>query len=297
MNIAITGATGRLGRLVIQKLKQIVPTEQLIGLARSPEKASDLGIAVREADYDRADTWKDALAGVDTLLLISSSELGKRVQQHRHVLAAAKAAGVSRVVYTSLLHAETSPLSLAPEHLETESMLRSFGLPHTILRNGWYTENYTGSMGAILEHGAVFGSAGEGRISSASRSDYADAAVEALTGQGHVGRTYELAGDASYTLVDLAAEISRQTGREIPYRHLPEADYAAALVGAGLPEPFAQALASWDVGASEGALFEDDRVLSTLISRPTTPMAETVREALSGLESSLEGGSEKGRSS
>ena len=187
---------------------------------------------------------------------------------------------MGRIVYTSLLHADTSPLSLAEEHLATEAELKASGIPFTILRNGWYTENYTGSIPGALAGGAFLGSAGEGKISSATRADYAEAAVAALTGDGHEGKTYELAGDEAWTLSDLAAEISRQTGRTIPYKNLPEAEYAAALEGFGLPEVLARAIASWDVGASQGALFDDCRQLSTLIGRPTTPLSIAVADAL-----------------
>jgi len=178
------------------------------------------------------------------------------------------------------LHADTSPLNLADGHRGTEAELRLSGIPFTILRNGWYTENYTASVPAALAGGAFLGSAGNGRISSALRVDYADAAVAVLTSDGHEGKTYELAGDEAYTLSDLAAEISRQTGRTIPYNNLPEADYAAALTGLGLPEPLAHAYASYDVGASQDALFDNGRQLSALIGRPTTPLATAVAEAL-----------------
>lgn len=280
MTLAVTGATGQLGRLVIENLKARAPAADIIALARSPLKAGDLGVAAREADYARPQTLETALVGVDALLLISSSEVGQRARQHQNILDAAKRAGVQRIVYTSLLHADVSPLSLAEEHCATEAALKATGLAHTILRNGWYTENYTGSLGAALAHGALIGSAGAGRISSAAREDYAAAAAVALASDGHVGRTYELVGDQAWTLADLAAEVSRQTGRTIPYRDLPEADYAAALVGAGLPDGLAGAIAGWDVGASKDALFDDGRQLSALIGRPTTPLAQSVAAAL-----------------
>lgn len=280
MTIAITGATGQLGRLVVAHLRAQAPSEPLVALVRSPAKAADLGIPAREADYARPETLDAALTGVDTLLLISSSEVGQRAVQHRNVIDAAKRAGVERIVYTSLLHADTSPLSLAVEHRDTESALKAAGIPFTILRNGWYTENYTGSIAGALAGGAFIGSAGEGRISSAARADYAEAAAVVLTSTGHDGKTYELAGDASYTLSDLAAEISRQSGKTIPYKNLPEAGYAAALTGFGLPAGLAQAIASWDVSASQGALFDDGRQLSRLIGRPTTPLSAMVAAAL-----------------
>lgn len=279
MTVAITGATGQLGRLTIAKLKKLLPASEIVALARAPEKA-DLGVETRAFDYDRPEALAPALTGVEKLLLISSNEIGKRGGQHSAVIAAAKAAGVREIVYTSLLHADRSPLSLAGEHVETERALAASGIAHTILRNGWYSENYTGSIAPALAHGAFVGAAGQGRISGAARADYAEAAAVVLAGQGHAGKVYELAGDSAWTLADLAAEISAQTGRDIPYVDLSEADYAAALVGAGLPEGLAAAIASWDVGASQGALYDESRALSALIGRPTTPLADVVRAAL-----------------
>lgn len=280
MTIAITGATGHLGQLVIEKIKQKVDASEIVALVRTPAKAAGLGVATREADYTRQDTLDVALKGVDTLLLISGNEIGQRAVQHENVIRAAVKNGVKRIVYTSLLHADKSPLNLAPEHVQTEQALKNSGLDYTILRNGWYSENYTGSIAPALGLGAFYGSAGEGKISSAPREDYAEAAVVALTGQGHEGKTYELAGDEFYTLTDLAAEITAQSGKDIPYRNIPEADYAAALKNAGLPDGFAEAIASWDTGASQNALFDDSHVLSKLIGRKTTPIAVSVQKAL-----------------
>lgn len=280
MTIAVTGATGQLGRLIIESLKSKVAADGIVALVRSPEKAGDLGVEARAFDYSRADQLAPALAGVDTLMLVSSSEIGQRAVQHRNVIEAAKQAGVGRIVYTSVLHADTSPLDLAAEHRETEAALAEVGIPTTILRNGWYSENYAGSIQGALMSGALVGSAGEGRVSSAARADYAEAAATVLTSAGHEGKTYELAGDVAWTLPNLAAEISLQTGRDIPYKDLPEADYAAVLKGAGVPEGFAHAIAGWDVAASKGALFDDGHQLSALIGRPTTPLAQTVKMVL-----------------
>lgn len=282
MTIAVTGATGQLGRIVIAKLKAVVAATDIVALVRSPGKADDLGVSARAFDYAKPELLEGALAGIDTLLLISSSEVGQRAVQHRNVIEAAKRAGVKRIVYTSLLHADTSVLSLAAEHVETEAMLKASGLPVTILRNGWYSENYTGSIAGALAGGAFIGSAGTGKISGAPRVDFAEAAVIALTTAGHDGKTYELAADEAWTLADLAAEISRQTGKDIPYKNLPEAEYAAALSGFGLPGDFAAAIASWDVSASQGALFDESRQLSALIGRPTTPLSVPVAAALKG---------------
>ena len=280
MKIGITGATGQLGRLVVDKLKERVSKENLVGLVRSPEKAADLEIETREFDYTKSDSLSKALKGIDHLLLISGSEVGQRKTQHENVIKAAKQAGIKWIVYTSLLHAETSSLSLAIEHVATEDFLASSGIPHTILRNGWYTENYTVSLPIAVKTGAVVGSAAEGRISSATREDYAEAAAVVLTSEGHVGKVYELAGDSAYTLKDYAAEIASQTGKDIPYKDLPEQEYAVVLTASGLPEGLAQAIASWDVGVSKGDLFNEGKVLSGLIGRPTTSLSDTVKKAL-----------------
>lgn len=281
--IAITGATGQLGRLVIQNLLKTVPASEIIAAVRSPEKAADLaalGLQVRQADYTQPATLEAAFQGVDKLLLISSSEVGQRAPQHAAVIAAAKKAGVKLLAYTSILRADSSPLGLAAEHKETETMLRDSGIPFVLLRNGWYTENYTGSVGAAVQYGAVMGSAKDGRIASAARADYAAAAAAVLTKEGQAGKVYELAGDTAYTLTDLAAEIARQSGKPIVYKDMPEAEYKAALMQVGLPEGFAALLADSDVGASKGGLFDDGHQLSQLIGRPTTPLADVVKAAL-----------------
>ena len=280
MKIGITGATGQLGRLVVEKLKQGVNAENLVALVRSPEKAADLEIEAREFDYVKSGSLANALQGIDHLLLISGSEVGQRKAQHENIIKAAQEAGVKWIVYTSLLHADTSSLSLAAEHVATENLLKSANIPHTILRNGWYTENYTASVPGAVGAGAFVGSAGEGKISSASREDYAEAAAVVLTGEGHVGKVYELAGDVAYTLKDLAAEISGQTGKDIPYNNLSEEDYAGVLKSLGLPEGLARAIAGWDIGVSKGDLFDDGKVLSKLIGRPTTPFADEIKKAL-----------------
>lgn len=280
MTIAVTGATGQLGRLLIERLRAKLPAADIVALARTPSKAADLGVEVREADYARPDTLDKALAGIDTLMMISASEVGQRLPQHSNLIEAAKKAGVKRVVYTSVLHGERSTLSLAPEHVETEALLKASGLSFTLLRDGWYTENYTASVGPAVANGAFIGSAGQGKIASAARADFADAAVAVLTTTGHEGKTYELAGDSAYTLAELAAEISRQTGKDIPYMDLPPADYAAALTAAGVPAPWPEVLASSDAEAAKGALFDDSRVLSKLIGRPTTSLKDSVAAAL-----------------
>ncbi len=250
------------------------------------KKAADLsrqGIQVRQADYSQPATLDSAFAGADKVLLISSSEVGQRLPQHKAVIDAAKRAGVQLLAYTSVLHADTSALSLAKEHRETEDYLRASGLPFALLRNGWYTENYTAGIPGALAHGAVMGCADEGRISSASRLDYAEAAAVLLTSKtAQAGNVYELAGDESYTLSEFAAQLSTQSGKSLPYVNLPQAEFEAALIQAGLPDFVARLLADSDAAAAKGALFEDSRQLSALIGRPTTPLSATIAETLKG---------------
>ena len=280
MKIAVTGATGQLGNLVIAELKNKAGSENLVALVRNPEKAGSLGTEVRVFDYSKPETLAAGLEGIDRLLLISSSEVGKRFEQHTNVIEAAKQAGVRWIVYTSLLHAADSSLSLAGEHVETEQALKESGIPHTILRNGWYTENQAGAIAGALAAGSLVGSAGDGKISGASRRDFAEAAASVVLDEKHIGKVYELAGDEAYTLTDFAAEISKNSGKNIPYTNLPETEYASILKSAGLPGGLAEAIASWDTGIAKGDLYNDSRQLSELIGRPTTPMAATVKEAL-----------------
>lgn len=281
--IVITGATGQLGRLVITLLLKKVPAASLVATVRNVEKAEEiaaLGVQVRQADYNQPASWNAALQGADKVLLISSSEIGQRTQQHRAVIDAAKRAGVKLLAYTSVLHADTSVLGLAGEHRETEAAIRASGLPFVLLRNGWYTENYAMGIPAALSLGAVYGCAGDGRISSAARADYAEAAAVVLTSDNPAGKVYELAGDTSYTLSEFAVEISRQSGKAISYVNLPEAEYKKALLGTSLPEFLAEQLANSDTGVSMGALFDDGKQLSKLIGRPTSALATAVRAAL-----------------
>ncbi len=282
--IVITGASGQLGRLVIQSLLTKVPASRIVAAVRNPQKASDLaalGVQIRRADYTDSAFLDAAFQGAEKVLLISSSEVGQRLAQHRNAIDAARRAGVSLLAYTSLLHADTSPLGLAGEHVATEAWLAQSGVPFVLLRNGWYTENYLASIPPALQHGAFIGSAGEGRIASAARADYAEAAAVVLTTPSQSSKVYELAGDEAYTLAEFSAELSRQSGKAIPYVDLPENDYKAALIGAGLPEPIAGLLADSDSGAAKGGLFDATRQLGTLIGRPTTPLAVSMRAALS----------------
>lgn len=281
--IAVTGATGHLGRLVIAALLKKVPASEIVAAVRNVEKAGDiaeLGVRVRYADYNQPSTWDDALEGADKVLLISSSEVGQRAKQHRSVIDAAVRSRVKLLAYTSILRADSSPLGLAAEHKETESRIRASGMPFTLLRNSWYTENYTAGIPGALGQGALYGCAGEGRIASAARLDYAEAAAYVLTAENQAGRVYELAGDTAYTLAELAAEISHQYGRNIKYVNLPEAEFKNVLVKAGFPEAVAALLADSDTGISKGGLFDDGHQLSKIIGRPTTSLAAAVAAAM-----------------
>lgn len=279
--ITVTGATGQLGRLVIHALRNRgVPVNGITAAVRSPEKAADLGVRTVLADYSRPQTLVDALTGTDRLLLISSSEVGSRLEQHRNVVEAARAAGVGLIAYTSLLRADTAGIALATEHVATEEIIRGSGLPYALLRNSWYIENYTSNLAQILQYGAVLGSAGDGRVSAATREDYAAAAAAVLAGGDHDNTAYELGGDESFTLTELATEITRQTGTEVAYRDLPVEEYTRVLVSAGVPEPMAAALADSDLGIARGRLYTDSGDLGKLIGRPTTTLAEALEVAI-----------------
>ena len=281
--IAITGATGQLGQHVFANLLNTTAANQLVAVVRNPAKAEALsqkGVVIRQADYGDEAALTKALQSVDKLLIISSSEVGQRAPQHRNIINAAKAAGVKFIAYTSLLHADTSPLGLADEHVATEKMLADSGIPYALLRNGWYTENYLASAPAALEHGVFIGAAGEGKIASATRADYAAAAARVIAEDGHAGKVYELAGDHGWTLSELAAELAKQSGKNVVYQNLSQADFAAALKSVGLPAGLADMLADSDVGASKGGLFDDSHTLSKLIGRPSTSLAESVKGIL-----------------
>jgi NAD(P)H dehydrogenase (quinone) len=283
---AVTGASGQLGRLVIAELLKTVPAGQIIAVVRDPAKAADLaakGVVVRQADYSRPETLGPALAGADKVLLISGNEVGRRVPQHKAVFNAAKAAGAKLVGYTSVLRADGSKLGVADEHRQTEQALKAAGVPWVLLRNGWYTENYLGNISTALQYGALSGASGEGRISAATRADYAAGTAAVLTSaEPQGGRTYELAGDEAFTMAQFAAELSRQSGKPVAFNNLSEADYKAQLLGFGLPEPIAQMVARSDAAAAQGDLYDDSRQLSRLIGRPTTPLKDVIAKALAG---------------
>jgi len=281
--IAITGANGQLGQLVIKSLLQKTQASNIVALVRNPDNAQSLreqGIEVRKSDYNQPDTLTSALQGVDKLLLISGSEVGSRVSQHQAVINAAKDAGVKLFAYTSILKADSSPMMLAQEHKATETLITESGLPAVILRNGWYTENYTQSLQGVLQAGAVAGAAQQGKLFTAARKDYAEAAAVVLTSENQAGKVYELAGDEGFTLAEYAAEISKQTDKDIPYADMSGDDFAKLLVQVGLPEGFAGALADSEVQAAKGWLAEESKTLSQLIGRATTPLAESVAEVL-----------------
>lgn len=284
MKLAITGASGQLGRLVVENLLATEPAASLRLLVRSPEKVADLaarGVEVVAFDYAKPENLAPALSGVDRLLLISGSEVGHRIPQHKAVIDAAKAAGVGLVLYTSVLRAQQSSMILAGEHKATEDMLAASGLNYVLLRNGWYIENYLSAVQAEIAHGVV-GASGEGRISAAARADYAAAAAEVLRKGASSGTVYELAGDTSFSKADFAAELSRASGKPVTYTNLTEAAYKDVLVQVGLPEGFAAILADCDTCTAKGDLEDNSKTLSSLTGRPTTPLSVMVAEAVKG---------------
>lgn len=284
MSIVVTGATGQLGRLTVEALlRRGIPAADIIATGRDTARIKDLadrGVTVRRADFADADSLAKAFAGADGLLLISASvPVDQRVANHRRAMDAALAAGVSLVAYTSTTHADTATTVIGSTHNETERYLRDRGIPSVLLRNGWYLENYTGQLPQILRNNAVVGAAGEGRISAASRADYAEAAAVVLTAEGHTGAVYELGGDESFTLAELAAAISASAGKQVAYADLPVAEFARVLAGAGVPAGLAEVLADADLGMSRGEMYTDSGDLRRLIGRPPVTLAEALAVA------------------
>ncbi|MDR6986759.1 NAD(P)H dehydrogenase (quinone) [Paenarthrobacter nitroguajacolicus] len=283
MSIVITGATGQLGRHVVEALlERGVPADDIVATGRSVGKLADFaarGVQVKEMDYEVPSSVADALKGATKVLLISSSAVGQRVDQHRTVIEAAKAEGVELLAYTSIANAETTGMKLAAEHQATEDILKESGVPFVLLRNGWYLENYTEQLPGTLAQGSLAGSAGEGKVSGASRADYAHAAAAVLVAGDQAGKVYELGGDEAFTMDELAAEISAATGKTVVYNDLPAAGYAGLLTSVGVPEAFAEILADSDLGIARGDLLVTGGDLQKLIGRPSTPLSEAVRSA------------------
>jgi NAD(P)H dehydrogenase (quinone) len=284
MTTAVTGATGQLGAHVVAELlgRGVAPSE-IVAVVRDADKAADLAakdVQVRVADYSDPAALRAALEGVDKLLLISGSEVGKRIPQHANVIEAAELAGVQLIAYTSLLNADTSGIALAPEHVATEERLAASSVQAVLLRNGWYWENYFDAIGPAVESGTLYGAAGEGRIAAATRADYAAAAAAVLTSEDQGGKIYELGGNDRITYAELAKVISDVAGKPVAYQDLPEADYAAALAGAGVPEAFAAVLAGADRGIARGELDTDSGDLQALIGGPSTAVADAIKPAL-----------------
>ncbi|WP_433524500.1 SDR family oxidoreductase [Nocardia pseudovaccinii] len=282
MTVAVTGAGGQLGRLVVEALLREGATP-VVAIVRDPQKVADLaerGVEVRQASYDDAEALDRALAGVDRVLLVSGNEFGARVAQHTNVIRAAERAGVKLLAYTSIPRATENPLILAQEHRGTEEVLAESTVPHTLLRNGWYWENYCGGLGHAVESGVLHGAAGAGRVAGAARADYAEAAAKVLTTDGHAGRIYELGGDERLTYAELAQVISQASGKPVRYENLSKQDYSAALEQAGLPGNYAAVLADADAGVDDGILDVDSGDLQKLLGRPSTPAVEVFRAAL-----------------
>ena len=283
MKIAITGATGQLGNLVIEQLLQLTAAQNIVVLVRNVDKAEHFkaqGIELREFDYDRPETLVPALLGIDKLLLISANEIGRRTPQHQAVIDAAKVAGVPYLAYTSLLRADTSPLGLAQEHRETEKLIQDSGITYTFLRNNWYSENYLAGVAHTIEIGTLFGAAQDGRISSASRIDYAEAAAKVLTSTGHENKTYELAGSESFSLSDLATFIGQAVNKDIIYQNLSAEEYTQGLTQAGLPAGLVDEIVDADIQTIQGAMYTDSKDLEQLIGRNTTSIQDAIKAAL-----------------
>ncbi|WNV83401.1 SDR family oxidoreductase [Umezawaea sp. Da 62-37] len=283
--IVVTGATGHLGKLVVEALLRKVPASEVVAAVRTPAKAADLaerGVQVRTADYTDPASLVAAFAGADKVLLISGNEVGQRLPQHTAVINAAKEAGVAHLVYTSILHADTTTMALAPEHKATEEAIHASGLPFTFLRNGWYTENYAQTIAQAVQTGTFAGSAGDGKVGAAARADFADAAATVLTTDGHEGKAYELAADEPWSYQELADELTRATGKTITYQDVPPAQHQEVLTAAGVPAPFATMLVDSDRGIATGELVSTTGDLSRLAGRPTTPLRESVAEILKG---------------
>jgi NAD(P)H dehydrogenase (quinone) len=283
VSIVVTGATGQLGRHVLEALlERGVPAEEIVAAGRSVEKLADFaarGVHVQPMDYADAASVQAALKGAKRVLLISGSEVGQRVDQHRTVIEAARAEGVELLAYTSIANADTTAMLLADEHKATEALLRESGVPFVLLRNGWYLENYTEQLPGTLAQGAVAGSAGDGKVSGASRADYAHAAAAVLVASDQAGKVYELGGDDAFSMADLASEISAATGKSISYNNLPAGEYAGLLASVGVPEAFAEILADSDLGIARGDLLVSTGDLRRLIGRPTTSLGQAVRAA------------------
>lgn len=280
--IVVTAATGKLGTHVVNQLLERVPADSIRVAVRTPSKAAhwaERGVQVAQADYEDRASLEAAFQGADRVLLISSSEIGSRLRHHGNAIDAAVAAGVGHLVYTSLLKADATHIALADEHVPTEEKIRASGLTHTILRNGWYTENYTENLDGPLGMGAFYGAAQDGKISAATRADYAAAAVAVLTGSGHEGKTYELGG-SSFTMQQLADTVGEAAEKDLKYVDLPEEAYRKALLDAGLPEVLADLFSNADAAIAQGDLETESDDLQHLIGRPSTPLGDAVRSAL-----------------
>jgi len=284
MTILVTGATGHLGGLTVEALlARGVPADQITAGGRGVERLAGLaerGVRTVHLDYSDGASIGAAVEGADKVLIVSGNEFGQRVAQHVAVATAAAKAGAGLVAYTSAPYADTTTLQLAAEHRATEAAIAEIDVPHTFLRNSWYFENYTAQIPAYLAQGAVVGAAGDGRISGAARSEYAEAAAAVLAGDGHEGKVYELGGDDAFTLADLAASISRHSGKQIGYRNVSVAELTGILEGAGLPAPIAGIMADTDRGITEGALLVTSGDLSRLIGHPTSSLDDAVAAAL-----------------
>lgn len=280
MSIAVTGASGQLGRRAIENLKTRVDSHNIVALVRSPEKAADLGLEVRAFDYTKPENQVAALEGVKTLVLIPSGASPDRLGWHLNVINAAKTAGVGRIVYVSMLKTDISPISVMPDHKKTEEAIRATGLAYTMLRNPWYYEIWTRTLAAAIASGELVSTIGDGKVTPAARQDLAEAVATVAADDRHENKIYELGGDEQFTFSDLAAETSRQSGKEVRYKNLSQEEYTEFLNASGLPEWQSEIIADAEAHAEHGWLFDDSKTLSRLIGRPTTSLKDAVAAAL-----------------
>jgi NAD(P)H dehydrogenase (quinone) len=281
MNIVITGATGHLGRQVVEQLlaRGVDPSTVVAGGRNEEALAALAAHGVRTARIDYADpaTLEDAFVGADKILLISGNEVGKRSVQHKAVIDAARRVN-AELVYTSAPMASTSALVLAPEHKATEGLLEGSGLTYTVLRNNWYTENYDDTIRQAASTGSILTSAGDGRVASATRRDYAEAAAVVLLSEDHTGEILELGGDTPWSMAELASTVAEVTGTDVTVQQVTTDEHVAALEGFGLDEGTAGFVAALDGNIADGLLAESDGTLSRIIGRPTTPLKQYVAE-------------------
>ena len=258
----VTGAAGHLGKAVINHLLTTynVPANKIIAATRDVSKIADLaakGVHVRSADFDHQENLVTAFEGATRLLLISTDamEPGKREVQHLKAVSAAEMAGVSHIVYTSIIKAATSAVSFASDHVNTEKFIAAAKIKgHTILRNNWYFENLFFSIPNALKSGTQYSAAGQSKIAHIARDDLARAAAAALASDKNERATYELSGGREYTTDQIAALVSKATSKPLAVVHVPVEGLVQGMLSHGLPEGMARMFASFDDAIAKGGM-------------------------------------------